>query len=116
MKKLIAGCTAAAGLALTGCGGDLCDDAESTFESLVEKASPCYPDAEAIFPPVDKESCKASLDSCTDADKDKMTNLLDCLNELDTCSTETAQTFAAGATACLTHATGISAACGVVGD
>src|SRR5688572_1272684 len=100
MKRLVSA-FAVMSLALTGCGASLCDDLADASESLGEKAQPCG-GGTTSDPITDEElnQCKESLDKCTDADKEKLGDFVDCINELPTCSTSNQNTFVSSLLAC----------------
>ncbi|NOK23322.1 hypothetical protein [Corallococcus carmarthensis] len=116
MKNILFGLAAMASLTLTACGGNVCDDSADAFNSLVDKVSECGLPTTGFEAPTDAEieSCKDSLDSCTDADKDKLSEYADCVSDVKGCSDKTAseqQAFALRLTACSSKLDGVSDAC-----
>ncbi|MBZ4332546.1 hypothetical protein NR800_34905 [Corallococcus interemptor] len=116
MKKILFGLAAMASLTLTACGGNICDDTADALNDMVKKAEECGLPTTGVQKPTDSdiESCKESLDSCSDSDKDKLTAYVDCLSDVKGCSDKTEaeqQAFASRILACSSKAEGVSAAC-----
>lgn len=116
MKKILFGLAAMASLTLTACGGNYCDDAESASKDLVKKAKECG--LEITDPgeatDAERDACKKSLDSCSDADKDKLDSYVSCVNDVKSCSDKSSsqqQAFSAALVACSAHLSGLSTAC-----
>ena len=97
MKKLIAGLVLAAA-ALTGCGGSVCGDLKDGYESLGEKAAPCG--GGEGFENLDTDECEASIDECSDSEKEAISDFSDCLKDLDKCDPNNAQAFISDLTTC----------------
>ncbi|MGE6761002.1 hypothetical protein ACQKGO_23480 [Corallococcus interemptor] len=117
MKNILFGLAAMASLTLTACGGNVCDDTADAFDSLVDKAEECGLSTSGFEGPTDAEleSCKDSLDSCSDSDKDKLSAYADCLSDVKGCSDKTEseqQQFAMRLLKCSEKLEGVSAACG----
>ncbi|NOK14677.1 hypothetical protein [Corallococcus exercitus] len=117
MKKILFGLAAMASLTLTACGGNICDDTADAADDLVKKVEECGLSTSGYQKPTDSEieSCKESLDACTDADKDKLNAYVDCLNEIKGCSDKTEaeqQAFGLRIVACGSKLQGVSDACG----
>lgn len=117
MKKILFGLAAMASLTLTACGGNVCDDTADAVNSLVDKAEECGLPTTGFEEPTDEdiESCKESLDDCSDADKDKLSAYADCVSDVAGCSDKTTseqQAFAARLVECGKKLEGVSAACG----
>lgn len=117
MKNILFGLAAMASLTLTACGGNLCDDTSDALEGLSDKVSECGLPTTGFEKPTDAEleSCKESLDACSDSDKDKLKNYVDCLNDVKGCSDKTQseqQAFAMRVLSCSSKLEGVSDACG----
>ncbi|NPC76073.1 hypothetical protein HPP05_40735 [Corallococcus exiguus] len=115
MKKILFGLAAMA--SLTACGGNVCDDTADAFESLVDKVEECGLPTTGFQAPTDEdiESCKESLDDCSDSDKDKLDAFVTCMNDVEGCNdkTQTEQlAFAERLSKCNAKLDGVSAACG----
>jgi hypothetical protein len=111
MKRL-AGAFVVMALALTGCGGSLCEDTADSLETLSKKAKPCG--IAPSTPPTENEikQCEDNLDKCTDADKKALGNFNDCIDKLATCSTDTQNTFGVAVLACAAYLENVSENCG----
>ncbi|MCY1043965.1 hypothetical protein OV208_21800 [Corallococcus sp. bb12-1] len=118
MKKFLIGLAALA--SLTACGGNLCDDSEDAADDLFSKAEACGITVTKPAEPTDAErdACKESLDTCSDADKDKLNDYLSCLKDAKGCSDKTSaeqQAYGERIAACATKLSGVSAACDLGG-
>ena len=71
-------------LVLAGCG-DVCDHAQSTSADVQQKGGPCN-DTVNTF---NHDKCEKGLSSCTSNDLQVLNNLLNCLDNLSTCSPAT---------------------------
>jgi hypothetical protein len=116
MMKRLAYAFAVISLALTGCGGSVCEDVADSFNSFIEKAKPCL-EGVTIDPisDADIEMCEENIDNtCSDADKEALQKFTDCLNDLDTCSSSNQNAWAAEAEKCTTELEKVSDGCGAV--
>lgn len=83
-------------IALGGCGGSVCDRAQSVFNSLQNKGNACsFGDAgvSTIAPGVpligssfNKQTCETKIKQCSSSDKDQLNRALDCLDRTPTCA------------------------------
>jgi hypothetical protein len=112
MTKQFACVFAVVSLALTGCGGSLCQDLADTSESLGEKAKACGATPSDPITEEEINQCEESLDSCTDSDKKALEDFISCLDELPTCSTANQSAFATSLLACIAKIENVSASCG----
>lgn len=110
MKRL-AGLFAAVSLALTGCGGSLCEKAADSVDTFNEKAKPCGVSVDPITDAQIK-TCEANESKCTDADKKALDKYVDCIADLDKCSPGSENTFASAVQACTAYVANVSDACG----
>jgi hypothetical protein len=113
MKRL-AFAFAVVSLALTGCGGSVCEDVADSFNSFIDKAKPCT-SGTTIDPITDADikQCEENFDkSCTDSDKKALKAFTDCLDELPTCSASNQNTFVADTEKCGVELDKVSDACG----
>ncbi|MFB1482742.1 hypothetical protein [Corallococcus sp. RDP092CA] len=121
MKKILFGLAAMASLSLTACGGNVCDDTSDAFDSLIDKVEECGIPTTGFEKPTDEDidSCKEALDSCSDADKDKLSEYADCLKDVKGCSDKTQaeqEAFGERLASCVSKLSGVSAACNVSGE
>jgi hypothetical protein len=115
MKRL-ASVFAVVSLAVTGCGGSLCDDLADSDKSFYDKTKACSSvnDGTPYKEPTeaDFDQCESSIKSCTDADKDNIGKFNDCVNGLPTCTASTEESFTNAFAGCaLTHLSSITDAC-----
>jgi len=113
MKRL-AGAFVVFSMALTGCGGSLCDDLDDHFKQFSDKTKACSSLYEPYTEPTDAEfeQCEQDVKSCTDAEKDSIGKFLDCANGLADCTAATEQQFATSYVGCAqTHLSNISDTC-----
>lgn len=116
MKRIVS-VFAVVSLALTGCGGSLCEDVADSLDKVNEKAKPCGFDS--TTDPItddDIKRCEDNLDKCTDADKDALGKFNDCIGDLATCSTGNENAFAAALLACGAHLDKVSDNCGATSE
>jgi len=103
MRRIALG--AALLLFAVGCGGSsassTCDDFGNALNNAKTKFSPCGTLPDFGF---NKESCVQSYNSpqCTDADKQKIHDAVNCLNGLPTCTTQTVSDWGNQLESCLT--------------
>lgn len=121
MKKILFGLAAMASLTLTACGGNVCDDSADAAEGLVDKLEECGIPTTGFEKPSDEDikSCKDALDSCSDADKDKLSAYSDCISDVKGCSDKTEaeqKAFGERFAQCATKLSGVSAACNLGGE
>lgn len=113
MKKLMVGLVAVSSLVFgAGCGGNYCDDAADAFEGLADKANDC-PDLKAAlqsfqFSDEDIDQCKDDLDKCSDSEKDKLSDTIDCINDLPDCEKGKEADWAAKFQACANKSEGVT--------
>lgn len=112
MKRL-ACAFAVVSLALTGCGGSICEDFKDTSEELTEKAKPCSDGTSpGTTEPFDVQQCEADLAKCSDSDKEALEEYISCLGEVDTCVKGKEDAFGGAVLACAFAAAGkLSDAC-----
>ncbi|MCP3101916.1 hypothetical protein LZ198_23910 [Myxococcus sp. K15C18031901] len=114
MKKLMIGLLAASTLVFgAGCGGDVCDDLEDAAKALDDKLAGCGGSGGGDDEDYDKKQCEDALDSCSDSDKDKLSDLAKCIEDLPDCSQSNAQEWLAKLAACGDKAEGLSPSCTV---
>ena len=109
--KRFAGVFAAVSLALTGCGGSVCQDTADSYDTLNERAKPC---GVAIVNPVTEaqiKTCEDNIDRCLDSDRKALEGFNDCVSELDKCSPGGETTFDAAVDTCGTYLDRISDTC-----
>jgi hypothetical protein len=117
--KQLACAVAMVSLALTGCGGSICDDFDDAGKTLVEKveACPSFDDVTYEEPTdAEKEQCEKSIEACTDSDKEILNKFIDCVNDLDECTPSTEQAFSTAFLACAVPLANVSNACGEATD
>ena len=101
-------------LTAAGCGGSssssACDALVKGLNDFVTKGQPCGVTANPTG--ITADSCKNSINNCTDADKSKLQTFGSCLSNLPTCSTATASAWATQVQTCVSNVSGLSANCG----
>jgi len=113
MKKFMFGLMAAVTLLFgAGCGGNACDDLEDANKALNEKVEACGTDTggedEDVF---NKGVCEDALDACSDSDKDRLSDLADCIQDLPDCQAGSEVEWIDQFSECFNRTEGISAAC-----
>jgi hypothetical protein len=119
MMKRLACAFAVVSLALTGCGGSICDDFDDTSKNLVDKvdACPSFSDITYTEPTeAEREQCEQNLESCSDSDKEALNKFIDCVNDLPDCTAATEQSWSASFLACAAPLAGVSESCGALTD
>jgi hypothetical protein len=112
MMKRLACAFAVVSLALTGCGGSICEDFKDAGEDLQEKAKPCSDGTTGTDEPFDVKQCESDLSKCSDSDKDALNEYIDCLGDVDKCVKGQEQAFAGAVLGCAFTAAGkLSDAC-----
>lgn len=111
MKKFMFTLLATTSLMFTvGCGGNTCDDLKDATNALNKKADTCS-DEPTTTEPFDTAACENALDACTDSDKDKLSDLADCLQDLPNCKTGEELDWVNKLGACFDKIDSLSAAC-----
>ncbi len=89
-----------------GCGGgtsasSVCDDFGNSLNGLRTKYSACGTLPDFGF---NKDSCVQAYNNaqCSDADKQKIRDFVNCLNNMPTCTTQTANAWGTQLESCLT--------------
>lgn len=99
-------------LAVIACGSsgdDICGNLGSALNGFITKATPCTQQPPVI--PFTAAQCNAALAHCTDADKNLIKGLTNCLNALPTCTIPTQQAWATQVAACANNAATLSPNC-----
>lgn len=99
MKRLISA-FAVISLALTGCGGSICEDFKDVSDELTEKARPCSDGTTGTDDPFDVQQCEADLAKCSDDDKKALEEYIDCLGDVETCEKGREDAFGGAVLAC----------------
>lgn len=113
MKRL-AFAFAVVSLALTGCGGSLCEDMADAATDFAVKAKPCSSEVTSpTFTDEEIKQCEESIDkTCTEPDKKALEAFVECIDKLPTCSTDNQNSFGLAALACVAEVEKVSEACG----
>jgi hypothetical protein len=104
MKRLV-GVFAVVSLALAGCGGSTCEDLKDVQDSAKEKQAPC-PNSALEISTITVATCDASIDKCTDAEKDALSDYVSCVNKVDKCKVGSEDAFDSAVLACAVAADG----------
>lgn len=112
MKKFMFGLMAAVTLlSSVGCGGNACDDLEDANKALDEKVAECGSSTEGDENVFNKGVCEDALDACSDSDKDRLSDLSDCIQDLPDCQVGNEVEWIDLFSECFNRTEGISAAC-----
>jgi len=90
MKKFMFGLVAVSSLVFgTGCGGNVCEDAADAFNDLEKKTKDCPTLSAALsgvkITETEQNKCKEDYKKCSDSDKDKLKEAVDCIEDLPNC-------------------------------
>lgn len=99
-------------LAVIACGSsgdDICGNLGAALNGFITKATPCTQQPPVI--PFTAAQCNAALARCTDADKNLIKGLTNCLNALPTCTMATQAAWATQVQTCANNAATLSPAC-----
>jgi hypothetical protein len=113
MMKRLACAFAVVSLALTGCGGSICEDFKDVSEDLEEKAAPCSDGTNGgSNEEFNVQQCESDLAKCTDEDKEALEDYISCLGDVDKCEKGKEDAFGGAVLACAFSAAGkLSDAC-----
>lgn len=97
-------CVIVTAVAFSSCGGSVCDDIVSAMNSLNSKVEPCVEAGQQKIPQSTIDSvqagCKQSEDNLTDAQKNQVEQVANCIDKLPNCTPETIETWSEQANAC----------------
>ncbi|NVJ27697.1 MULTISPECIES: hypothetical protein [Myxococcus] len=112
MKKFMFGLMAAVTLLFgVGCGGNACDDLEDANKALNDKVAACGDDTGGDEDVFNKGVCEDALDACSDSDKDRLSDLADCIQDLPDCQVGSEVDWINQFSECFNRTEGISASC-----
>jgi hypothetical protein len=104
---------AAVAMMFSGCSGSGTICARTAKVASREKVKDCrsITDNMTLDPNFSVDKCESSTQACTDEDKAKMEDFLDCYEALDTCKAETERDYIPGWSECVLKSKGLSDAC-----
>ncbi|MFY1824621.1 hypothetical protein ACN47A_01780 [Myxococcus fulvus] len=113
MKKLMYGLMAAGTLLFgVGCGSSsACDDLADANRALSDKVEACGSETGMEDDDFDQGRCEDALEACSDADRDRLSDLADCIQGLPDCRAGSEMEWVDQFSACFQRTAGLSAAC-----